>query len=253
MAEKNKSDFTVYIIGIAIIGFISFKIIGYILPDQEPNYTGTSLLEAVMDRNGGKEAWNAIEKMSYKKNFKLYNEDGSTEIDRKETHMYDFSQGTAREINWSENDTSYSLRKTATAIYQLKNGIVDTTVTATQLQSKLDAATFVVGLPYTLDDSSATLTYEGITEFQKKSCHVLKITFEGSKDIWRHYYEEKTLSWIGYWVHTSDHYSLIINEEMIEVDGFTLSRKRKSYRTDASQNPTYLRATYEYKAYQIEK
>lgn len=251
MAEKNKSDILVYLIGIAIIGFIAFKIIGYILPDQEPDYTGTSLLQAVMDKSGGKDAWNTIEKMSYKKSFQLYREDGSIEIDRKENHIYDFVNGVNREVTWVQRDTLYEIHRSDSAIYQIKNGVSDTLVTSNQLQSKLNAATFVVGLPYTLDDPSATLTYEGITDFQKEPCHVLKVTFKGSKDIWRHYYT-KDLSWKGYWVQTSDHYSLIINEEMIEVDGFTLSRKRKSYRTDAKQNPTYLRASYLYEGYAIE-
>ncbi|GGG40988.1 hypothetical protein GCM10011344_47320 [Dokdonia pacifica] len=252
MAEKNKSDVFIYIIGIAIIGFILFKIIGYILPDQEPEYTGTSLLQAVMDKNGGKDAWNSIEKMSYKKSFQLYREDGSIEIDRKENHIYDFINGINREVTWIERDTLYEIHRSDSAIYQIKNGVSDTLITSNQLQSKLNAATFVVGLPYTLDNPSASLTYEGITTFQEMPCHVLKVTFEGSKDIWRHYYDEEDLSWKGYWVQTSDHYSLIINEKMIEVNGFTLSRKRKSYRTDASQNPTYLRASYEYEDYQIE-
>ena len=252
MAEKNKSDIFIYILGIAIVGFIAFKIIGYILPDQKPEYTAETLLEAVMDNSGGKKAWNDIKTMSYQKSFKLYREDGTVEIDRNETHQYDFTEGIYRQVDWSQDTTHYSLVKTDTTIYQTKNKRIDTTVTESQLQSKLDAATFVVGLPFTLDNPSATLVYEGIKEFQKVPCHVLKVTFEGSKDVWRHYYEEETLSWEGYWVQTSDHYSLIINEEMMDEKGFTLSRKRESYRTDASQKPTYLRAAYEYSSYAIE-
>ena len=251
MAEKTKSDFLIYAIGIAIIGFILFKIIGYILPDQEPDYTGTSLLEAVMDKNGGKDAWNSVQKMSYKKSFQLFYEDGSIEKDLTENHAYDFTNGVNREVTWAQNDTLYEIHRSDSAIYQIKNGVSDIAVTSKQLQSKLDAATFVVGLPFTLDNPSATLTYEGTTEFQQTSCHILKVTFQGSKDVWRLYYEEKTLAWKGYWVETSGHYSLVINEEMIDVRGFMLSRKRKSYRTDAEQNPTYLRATYEYDTYTI--
>lgn len=252
MAEKSKSDFLIYAIGIVITGFILFKIIGYILPDQEPDYTATSLLEAVMDKNGGKDSWNTIKKMSYKKSFKLFYEDGSIEKDVTENHSYDFTDGVNREVTWAQSDTLYEIHRSDSAIYQIKNGVSDIGVTSKKLQSKLDAATFVVGLPFTLDNPSATLTYEGTTEFQQATCHVLKVTFQGSKDVWRHYYEEKTLAWKGYWVQTSGHYSLVINEEMMDVHGFMLSQKRKSYRTDANQNPTYIRATYEYDTYRIE-
>lgn len=252
MTQKNKSDLLIYIIGIAIVGFILFKIIGYILPDQELEYDGTALLEAVMDKNGGKDAWNSVQKMSYEKSFQLLYEDGSIEKALTENHIYNFTAGVNREVTWKQEDTLYEIHRSDSAIYQIKNGKLDTLVTPKQLQSKLDAATFVVGLPFTLDTPSASLTYEGKTAFQNSSCHVLKVTFQGSEDIWRLYYEEKTLAWKGYWVQTSGHYSLVINEEMTDVSGFMLSRKRKSYRTDAQQNPTYVRATYEYDNYTIE-
>lgn len=252
MAKKSKSDFFIYLIGIVIIGFVVFQIIGYILPDQEPDYTGTSLLEAVMQKNGGRDSWSDIKKMSYTKSFQLFNEDGTIEKDLTEHHIYNFTDGVNREVTWRKGDTLYEIHRSDSAIYQIRNGVLDTQVTPEQLQSKLNAATFVVGLPFTLDSSSATLTYEGTTEFQQASCHVLKVTFQESTDVWRLYYEKETLAWKGYWVQTADHYSLVINEEMIDVGEFTLSRKRKSYRTDAQQHPTYIRASYEYDNYIIE-
>jgi len=251
MNKKNKSDLFIYIIGIAIVGVILFKIIGYILPDQEPTYDGTSLLAAVMEKSGGKETWGSLQKMSYKKSFQLFYEDGTIEKDLTEHHAYDFTAGVNREVTWSQNDTLYEIHRSDSALYQIKNGKLDTLVTPKQLQSKLDAATFVVGLPFTLDTSMASLTYEGKTAIQNTSCHALKVTFQGSEDVWRLYYEEKTLAWKGYWVQTSGHYSLVINEEMTDVNGFMLSRKRKSYRTDAHQNPSYLRAAYTYENYDL--
>jgi len=251
MAEKNKSDLFVYLIGIVIIGYIVFQIIGYILPDQEPDYTATTLLETVIDKNNGKDAWDNIKNMSYRKSFKLFHEDGTIEKDLIENYIYDFTDGINREITWSQKDTLYEIHRSDSVIYQIKNGTADTLVTPTQLQAKLDTSTFVVGLPYTLDDPSTMLAYEGVAKFQDIPCHTLKVTFKDSKDVWSFYYEEKTLSWKGYWIQSPDHYSLIINEEMIEESGFTLSRKRKSYRTDKKQNILYLRAVYEYDAYKI--
>lgn len=252
MATKTTSDRFIYIIGIVIIGFILFKIIGYIVPDQEPTYDATSLLETVMETQGGKENWGHIKAMSYKKSFQLYAEDGTLEKDIKEKHEYDFANGINREVIWIQDDTLYEIHRSDSAIYQIKNGVSDTLITSNQLQSKLNAATFVVGLPYTLDAPTSIKVYEGVQDFQKTSCHVLKVTFKGSQDVWRHYYSKDDFSWKGYWVKTSDHYSLIINEEMSTENGFTLSRKRKSYRTDSLKNITYLRATYLYEDYKIE-
>ncbi len=251
MATKNTSDRFVYIIGIVIIGFIIFKIVGYILPDQEPTYDATSLLNTVMKTHGGKENWEKIQAFSYKKSFKLFTKDENIEKDVIENHEYDFTEGINREVTWMQNDTLIEIHRSDSATYQIKNGVLDTLVTPTQLQSKLNAATFVVGLPYTLDNSTSTKIYEGIQEFQNTKCHVLKVTFQGSKDIWWHYYSKEDLSWKGYWVKTSGHYSLIINEEMVTKNGFTLSRKRKSYRTDSLKNILYLRAIYLYENYRI--
>ena len=122
MTKKNKSDLLIYIIGIAIVGFILFKIIGYILPDQEPTYDGTALLAAVMDKNGGKDAWNALQKMSYKKSFQLVYEDGTIEKSLTENHVYDFTAGTNREVTWMQHDTLYEIHRSDSAIYQIKNG-----------------------------------------------------------------------------------------------------------------------------------
>ncbi len=253
MSSKNTSDRFLFIIGILVIGFLVFQLIGYLLPDKEPVYDTFTLLEEVMDQSGGKQNWNDIQKMSYTKSFQLYTEDAAIEIDRNEKHFYDFTNGTERVIEWMDNDTLFSLVRNDSTIYQTKNNQKDTLVSNKVLQSKLDAATFVVGLPYTLDNPSASKFYKGIVSFQGENCHVLQVQFEGSDDIWKHYYTVDDLDWKGYWVKTSDHYSLVINEELINVNGFMLSRKRKSYRTDSLQNITYLRATYDYSQFYINK
>ncbi|MDE0600085.1 MAG: hypothetical protein OSB51_13050 [Dokdonia donghaensis] len=157
-----------------------------------------------------------------------------------------------RSITWKDSLHTYKLIQRDTAILQFKDGTLDTSVSRKALQNKLYAATFVLGLPYTLDTDSSAKTYLGITDFQGKQAHELKVTFQDGTDTWYLYYDESTLDWLGYWVQTSDHYSLVINEEMINKKGFTLSRKRKSYRTDAQKNRLYLRADYEYSNYLIQ-
>lgn len=251
MSKTKKIDVLEFAIGILIAGFILLKIIGFILQDKEAPYSSESLLEAVMQESGGKQNWDALENLSYTKAFKLFKEDGTVEIDRKEVHQYTFKKSVNRVVSWEEKDNTYTLYQKNDTLYQTKNTLSDTTAIQSQLQAKLNAATFVVGLPFTLDDASAALDYEGLVAFQGVPCHSLKVSFNGSQDVWRLYYQEDTLSWLGYWVHTSDHYSLVLNEKMEEVSGFMFSRKRKSFRTDSLQNITYLRATYEYDDFKI--
>lgn len=214
-------------------------------------YTAEDFLEKVMNASGGKVRYNNIESIKFKKAFHLYHEDGTVEIDRVELHQYDFSDATQRNVSWSSDTTNYELIQKDSDIYQTINHIRNTTTTKVSLQNKLNAATFVLGLPYTLDSDSSTKAYNGLQEFDGAKAHELVVTFTGSHDVWSLYYEPITFAWLGYWVQTSDHYSLVINDEMTEVDGFQFSRKRTSYRTDSLKVRQYLRADYDYSNYEI--
>ncbi|WP_035336752.1 hypothetical protein [Dokdonia sp. PRO95] len=213
--------------------------------------TAEDLLKTVMKVSGEKERYNNIKSISFKKSFHLYQEDGTVEIDRAELHDYDFSDDTRRSISWFSGERKYEIIQRGTDLYQTINDIPDTTITKIALQNKLNAATFVLGLPYTLDSDSSTKVYNGLQDFEGAKAHELVVTFTGSKDVWSLYYEPTTFTWLGYWVQTSDHYSLVINNEMTEVDGFQFSRKRTSYRTDSLKVRQYLRADYDYSNYEI--
>jgi len=214
-------------------------------------YTAEDFLEKVMNASGGKVRYNNIESITFKKAFHLYHEDGTVEIDRVELHQYDFSDVTRRNISWTSDTTNYELIQSNSDIYQTINGAIDTTTTKALLENKLNAATFVLGLPYTLDSDSSTKTYNGLQDFEGVKAHELVVTFTGSEDIWSLYYEPITFAWLGYWVKTSAHYSLVINNEMTEIDGFQFSQKRTSYRTDSLKVKQYLRADYNYSNYEI--
>ncbi|AEE20507.1 hypothetical protein JM84_2159 [Dokdonia sp. Hel_I_63] len=214
-------------------------------------HTAEDLLEKVMNASGTKERYKNIKSIRFEKAFHLYHEDGTVEIDRTELHQYDFSDGTQRNVSWSSDTTNYELIQKDSDIYQTINGATDTTATKVSLQNKLNAATFVLGLPYTLNTDNSTKTYNGLQDFEGVRSHELVVTFTGSEDVWSLYYEPKTFAWLGYWVQTSDHYSLVINDEMTEVDEFQFSRKRSSYRTDSLKVRQYLRADYDYSNYEI--
>lgn len=251
MAKKN-SDITSFIIGVCIVAFIVWQVIGYILPDQPAYETAQELLTDVVKRHATINDWNTKKQLSFQKAFQLYREDGSVEIDRNEQHTYSYIPINKRQIHWSQNEKNYVITAFKDSITQTINNALDTTATQEQLYAKLNASEFVINLPHSLQSPNATLDYEGTAKFQGASCHVLRVNFKNSKDVWWMYFAESSLDWIGYWVKTSGHYSLVINEEMEVEKGFTLSRKRKSYRTDSLQNKTYLRASYEYSNYSID-
>lgn len=248
MAAKNKSDIITYLIGIVIIGIVLFKVIAFILPDRAPEYTGNEFLEKLTNKS----SWDSITTMKYKKSYQLYNEDGSIEKDRIENHHYNFKKEMDKQISWTEDTVTHKIQQTRAFLVKYTDNIIDQTAPMPELKSTIEAAAFVIRLPYTLDSQKTQLEYKGLTNFQDADYLTLQVTFEDSWDTWIFYYEQETLAWKGYWVHTSDHYSLVINDEMTTVNGFTLPRKRTSYRTDSIQNITYKRASYYYEDYKIE-
>ncbi len=233
--------------GIVAIYFI-FK--GFEVTPNE-DYVGPEFLAQVMTASGGKENYKNIERITFKKNVKLYGEDGAIELDRSELHSYDYTRDTNRIIQWKEDGEVFNLIEKDTALFRTKNSVLDTTITRESLQSNLDAATFVLGLPFTLDTDSSTKVYKGITSFESQEAHELEVRFADSDDIWKLYYSPENLTWLGYWVKTSDHYSVVINNEMMDVKGMTFPRKRKSYRTDSLKSKEYLRAEYLYSNFEI--
>lgn len=220
--------------------------------DSPSTITGDSFLHKVMLMSGGRERYSRINRLTFKKQFSLFTENGRTEISRKEIHSYDYSLGTKRLIQWRNDSLVYNLVQNDTTIFQTKNGIVDTTISKNQLKNKLQAATFVIGLPYTLESPNAIKTYNGIISFEGSKAHELEVVFKNSTDIWKMYYAIDTLEWLGYWVHTSDHYSLVINEKMIAVNGLIFCSSRTSYRTDSLRNRLFKRANYTYSNFKID-
>lgn len=239
---------------IAVLGTIAaiyFIATDVIFKDEAPE-TGDSFLEKVMIASGGKIKYDTLNRLTFKKKYTLYTASGEKEFSKNELHSYDYATGTNRLIQWKEDTITYTIVQRDTLLFQTKNNKQDTTITKELLKNKLNAATFVVGLPYTLNNEGSTKKYNGIKDFEGSPAHELEVNFKNSQDNWKMYYSLESLDWLGYWVHTSDHYSLVINEEMAEVGGFKFSRKRKSYRTDSLRKRLYLRADYAYSNFSID-
>lgn len=249
--SKSADRFT-YLIGIAVLGIILWQVIGFILPDQPSFETGEEFLEELLEESGGLSQWESIKTFRFDKSFKIYNAGQQLESSRNEEHFYLLSPQISREIHYKNGPDFITMMYNNDRYTKLVNAAIDSLTTQSAIQQSMQAGVFVINLPFSLSVKNATLTYLGIETFQEEKAHKLMVTFKESNDIWHLYYNKQSLTWLGYWVKTSDHYSLIVNEEMEEVKGFMLPRKRKSYRTDSAMNIQYLRATYDYDNYKIE-
>ena len=207
------SDKLTYILGILILGFVAWQLIGYILPDNKEYKNGDALLDAVIKNSGGFERWDSIKSLQFEKEFGLYAANGATEIARKEAHDYTLSNGTQRMISWHQDSTPTLLKQDGTTYTKYVNKIIDSTTSSESIKTSIQAGSFVIGLPFTLKDANAKLVYQGVQQFQDQNAYLLQVEYANSQDVWKLYYEEKSLNWLGYWVKTTDHYRLIVNEE----------------------------------------
>ncbi len=253
MASPNKKRTPLeYLIGLVVLGVVVWQLVGYILPDEKTEVTTSDFLENMLSAHGGLENWRDLKKLSFSKTFELYDSLGHTEIARHEKHAFAYGDGITRLIQYKQGNDLYNLIEQKDTLFQLVNGVIDTSLTTAMVRAKIDAAAFVIGLPFSLVTPQAHLKYKGLDSLYGQEVHVLQAQFENSSDIWQLYFTPDQYQWLGYWVHTSDHYSLVLNQEMTTVDGFPLPRKRTSYRTTASRDTTYLRAKYTYSNYAIE-
>ena len=163
-------------------------------PVSSKTETGDILLAKVMQAAGGKDAYNNIKRISFDKDFKVYREDGSIEVERKELHTYNFQPERSHSIRWTKNDTVFEIIEDSESIYQFLNQKRDSSVTEAALYTKLYAATFVFGLPYTLDVSTSKNTDAGLLNFESKEATALKTTFAESPDVWTFYYAKEPFS-----------------------------------------------------------
>ncbi len=234
-----------YAIGVVVLAFFSWRLIGFILPDNpKEQLTATTLLDKVMVAHGGANNWEAIEQLSFNKDVVLYDNQGVVEKKRSDHNR--FKANGDNYITYIENNDTVQLTQKGQHYLKFINGTLDTLLTTNKIKNSINASSFVISLPFNLNDQNAKKTYQGIIDFEGKQAHDLKVVFDGSTAIWHLYFDIKTFQNLGYWVKTSDHYSLVITTKSQTIKGFVLPEKRLSYRTDSLKNKTWLRAKYDY-------
>ena len=209
------------------------------------------LLDSISKKHATQKKWNSISAINYNKHLLLLEKSGDTLINRDETHTYSFNPSTKRTINYTLKGNHFTLSQVDNTFTYTKNNTLDSSQKSKAANS-INAASFVLGLPHTLNTKEVTLKYLKTKTVENTLCHTIGAQFNNSNDYWQLFFDTENLNWIGYWVKTTDHYSLVINNELQKIEGFTLPRKRNSYRTDSLMNKTWLRASYQYTGFEID-
>lgn len=130
----------------------------------------------------------------------------------------------------------------------LKNGVISSLNEAQKksYESQLNGGLYVYWQPYKLYKDISKKAYMGIENLLGTPVHVLEVSYENSEDVWQYYFDVDSFRLLANRVLHSGRYSLITNDNIESVSGFSLPSQRTSYRVDAQNKVLWKQAFYEY-------
>ncbi len=205
--------------------------------------------------HGGLAQWQAIQKLSYQKDFTLYTASGEVEGTYGQKHNYDYTTSEII-IRTTKNDSvEIETGKKNNTFYQLING-KSTHADEQRLQASISASNYVLGIPFKLLDKGAAITYIGKKQLGAVKAHEIQVKYDAqnfdnhaSSETWRYYFHPNDYNVMANWVRSDDHFNWIENLSFQQIEGLRLHGKRRSYRVDSLGNELYLRAHYSYYGY----
>ncbi len=217
------------------------------------------ILQKSFDRIGGLAAWKNKSSIHFKKYFALYDENGETEMAVDQVHDYFYTPKERIEIHWMKDGKKHQIVSHGETIDKTIDGQKDIEAKAKSLNSTVKSATFVMDIPFKLLDDGVQLKYAGTDTLENRQVvEVIRADYDPATydhhttpDIWWYYFDQKDYRLCGYMVQHLDHYSYVKNLSYQEVDGFLLTKDRKSYRVDSLRNILYLRADYSYTDFRV--
>jgi len=215
------------------------------------------IIEKSIERHGGLDRWEKLERLDYTKNFALFKSDGSQESFTKQKHKYSFMLGEFLIKSESKNKTTQLLKNIGG--YSKKVDGLEAEESLDKLKKSFNTSMYVVSMPFKLLDEGVNLSYEGLeTGNDGRETHIIKAVYNtgenknhSTDDIWWYYFDKEDYKIVANKVITSDHSAIVDNLSFIEKGGILFNGHRKSYRLDSLGNKDYLRAEYFYDNYEV--
>lgn len=223
---------------------------------QDP--AAKELVAAAIRKAGGLHHWNRIKQLSFQKDYILLDSLGEVEKSFVQTHQYNYLKDEIHITSIENIDTIVVHGRSGNYIKTI-NGHKDDNITQASLERIVNAATYVVAVPFNLDDERVGLRYDGRQTLNDgRTVEVVTVYYTArtdsamsSGDIWRYHIDPDSKIIVSAWVQTSDHYSYIDNLTFEREGGLQFNGDRKSYRVNEAGEQLYLRATYRYYNYQV--
>lgn len=216
-----------------------------------------ALVSKSIEAHGGSEAWENVESLSFLKETRLYHADSSLENELFQEIEIRFRPHMEIQMGWEKDSIRHkALFDGKRTMYWLGENHIQNADFLKSKKRDLDAAAYVITKPFDLLKGEKHLEYIGLKWLPDgkiyESIQVIDgVSENGKLDVWVYYLDPESYRLVAYAVKTSDHTSLVMNEDFELFAGLLFPQSRTSYRLRHNGEVEYLRAEYRYKDYII--
>lgn len=233
--------------------FMGLVIVLFSCDDKE--LSADEIMSKSIETHGGLDAWKNVKQISFDKETKLFNEDGSVELHTEQFQLFQQSSSLFGKIEWENNNDDILIVYEKDKVYKYVNdSIVVNIDELKKARNSFFAAQYVINQPFALLDDNVSLELKGTEVVNERQAYAITVKYDGdTKDSnqWTYYIDTETFEVIANKVVLTDHTSWVENLTYDTSTDFTMNAHRKSYRLNAAGEKTYLRAEYWYRNYDI--
>jgi hypothetical protein len=235
---------------------ILIGLITYCTPSSEKK--AVAIIKKSIATHGGADAWNSLESFSLEKETWLFLEDGTLETHSIQNIEFRKQPFFEAYMSWVKDSITHKIifDGARTRYWMGENEIQNEGFLANK-KKDVDAAYYVLTKPFDLLQQGKNRKYLGITTMvDGREVETIQVIDGDPKDpgvdIWWYFFDRESFQIVGYRVKTSDHFSMVYNQDWDNSTGILFPQKRESYRVDSLGNHLYLRAKYDFREYSKE-
>lgn len=220
-----------------------------------PEKEAENLLEKSIKAHGGKDAWEDISELKFRKWTRLWDENGNIESELDQWHEFRFKPYFEGKITWEKDSVKHVISYDgANLSYFMSGNEVKNEGFLASKKKDFDAAFYTVAQPWKLMDGGGVLKYEGKRTLENgMTVESILVDYGPESDTWWYYFDPETFLMKGNEVQLKDHRSLVYDLSEENIEGLKLHGQRESWRINEKGERLFLRAEYLYSEYQIIK
>ena len=213
----------------------------------EKPHTAAAVIANAVAFHGGEAAMAQLEQLSFDKTTTTYDSIGNEKSAVAQSFFFNLATQEAR-LSWEAQGQAMAVSRNKGRIKVYSNDSLLSSLPADlkSYESLLNGGLYVYWQPYKLYKDPAHKTYLGVGTLQGKPVHILEVTYDNSPDVWQYYFEIDSDRLLANRVLHSGRYSLITNDAIEQLSGFSLASQRTSYRVNAANEILWKQASYVY-------